>query len=232
MATRNPLVVLALLSLAIAAAPACSPMAPKPTQLTANLVDPLTVNAVSMFNSCVGHPYPSTNSPNSGKNYFWANSTNYGTNDQLKEYAVCSGTLDQTNADTNDPQEFVRGESVHLFCDHSSTALRYFHLNLAASLLGHHVNSGDFLGYGAMAEAGQPPSGSWQNSPSIDIAVSEGDDTHTEDYFAKLDGPSFAAWSVRGVTALSQTINPGNPTCSTWSAYIGDRDILSFSPIR
>lgn len=203
-----------------------------PVQLTANVVDPLSVNAVSLFNSCVGHAYPETNSPNSGKNYFWANSTNFGTNDQLKEFAACSGTLSQNNDDTNDPAEFVRGWSVHLFCDNSSTSLRYFHLNVNAGLLSHHVNAGDFLGYGAMAQAGQPPSGSWQNSPNIDIAVNTGDDSHTQNYFASLDAAAFAAWSVRGVSSVSQTIKAGNPTCQSYSAYIGTADVLSFSPAR
>jgi hypothetical protein len=203
-----------------------------PTQLTANVVDPQSVNAVSLFNSCVGHPYPAPTAPNSAKNYFWANSTNFGTNDQLREYAACSGALSQTNNDTNDPSEFVRGQSVHLFCDHSSTSLRYFHLNFAPALLGHHVNAGEFLGFGAMAQAGQPPSGSWQNSPNVDVAVNDGDDSRTRNYFSSLDGASFAAWSVRGVTSISQTIKPGNPTCASFSAYIGSADVFSFTPAR
>ena len=49
-----------------------------PALLTANVVDPQSVNAVSLFNSCEGHSYPQSNSPNSAKNYFWPNSTNFG----------------------------------------------------------------------------------------------------------------------------------------------------------
>jgi hypothetical protein len=203
-----------------------------PTQLTANVVDPQSVNAVSLFNSCVGHPYPDPASPNSGKNYFWANSTNFGTNDQLKVFAACSGTITQTNNDTNDPAEFTRGWSVHLFCDNSSTSLRYFHLNIDSTHLGHHVNAGDFLGFGAMAQAGQPPSGSWQNSPNIDVAVNNGDDSRTQNYFSSLDGATFAAWSVRGVTSVSQTIKAGAPICANFSGYIGTADVFSFMPVR
>lgn len=227
----KPLPLLALLT--VFAATDCNRVTgSNPTQLTANVVDPQSVNAVSLFNSCVGHPYPDPASPNSAKNYFWANSTNFGTNDQLKVFAACSGTVSQTNNDTNDPSEFIRGWSVHLFCDHSSTSLRYFHLTTDSSHLGRHVNAGDLLGFGAMAQAGQPPSGSWQNSPDIDVAVNDGDDSRTQNYFASLDGPTFAAWSARGVTSLSQTVKPGNVTCANFSGYIGSADVFSFTPVR
>ena len=203
-----------------------------PTQLTANVVDPQSVDAVSLFNSCVGHPYPLSNAPNSAKNYFWGNSTNFGTNDQLKEFAACSGTMNQNNDDTNDPSEFVRGESVHLYCDNSSTSVKYFHLNFDPSLLGHHVSSGDFVGFAALAQAGQSWS-NWQTSSPMDIAVNVGDDSRTQDYFASLDGAAFAAWSVRGVTSISQTTKPGNVSCANWQAYPGSpNDVLSFSPVR
>jgi hypothetical protein len=203
-----------------------------PIQLAANAVNPLDVNAVSQFNSCVGHAYPETNSPNSGKNYFWPNSTNFGTDNQLSEYAACSGTISQNNDDTNDPAESVRGETVHLYCDGSSTSLRYFHINLTASLLGHHVKAGDLLGYGVTTQAGQAPASSWQNSSNIDIAVNAGDDSRTQNYFSSLDAPTFAAWSVRGLTSMSQTIVPGDPSCATFASAIGGIGIFSFTPSR
>ena len=43
---------------------------------------------------------------------------------------------------------------------------------------------------------------------------------------------AFGAWSARGVTSVSQTVNAGNPTCTTYSANIGDRGIFVFSPLR
>ena len=203
-----------------------------PTQLTANVVDPLSVDAVSLFNSCVGHPYPESNGPNSAKNYFWGNSTNFGTNDQLKEFAACSGTMNQNIDDTNDPSEFIRGESVHLFCDDSSTSVRYFHLNFAPALLGQHVTAGDFVRFASLAAAGQSwPN--WRTSSPMDIAVNFGDDSKTQDYFASLDGAAFAAWSARGVTSISQTTKPGNVSCTNWQAYPGSpNDVLSFTPAR
>src|SRR5580698_6257924 len=63
--------------------------APNPTLLTANVVDPNDVDAVSDFNSCSGHNFPESNSPNSAKNYFWPNSTNFSTTNVLKEFAAC-----------------------------------------------------------------------------------------------------------------------------------------------
>ena len=83
-----------------------------------------------------------------------------------------------------------------------------------------------------MLSAGQSVSNMWQNSSNFDIAVYEGDDNSTEDYFAKLDAPTFAAWSARGLTSVAQTINPGNPTCTSFTSNPGSPDIFSFSPAR
>ena len=164
---------LAILLLSLASLRACkSSTAANPALLAANVADPMDLNAVSDFNSCVGHPYPDPASPNSGKNYFWPNSTNFGTNNGLKLYAACDGTTAQNSNDTNDPAEFTRRQTIHLYCDGSSTALRYFH------------------------------------------------------------AAAFGAWSARGVTSVSQTVNAGNPTCTTYSANIGDRGIFVFSPQR
>ena len=218
---------------ACAAAAAChggSPSGPSGPSvvLTANVVDPMTVNAVSKFNSCSGHAFPD-GSPNSAKNYFWPNSTNFSTNGVLREFAACDGMIGQNSDDTS-ANEQDRGHTYHLYCDSSSTMVRYFHLDLAAGGPGAHVHAGDFLGYAAMVGTGQVPSATWQNSSNFDIAVSEGDDNSTEDYFAKLGSSAFAAWAPRGLTSVSQTINPGNPTCPTFASNPGSPDILSFTP--
>jgi hypothetical protein len=202
-----------------------------PTLLTANVVDPADVDAVSDFNSCSGHNFPESNSPNSAKNYFWPNSTNFSTTNVLKEFAACPGTVGQ-NSDDSDPNEQDRGQTFHVYCDGSTTAVRYFHLAINAGVSGHHVNAGDFLGYAVMVGTGQQPSATWQNSSNFDIAVVENGDDNTTDYFAALDGPTFAAWGTRGLTQLSQTINPGNPVCSSFISGVGSRDVLSFSPVR
>ena len=199
--------------------------------LQANIVDPETVNAVSKFNSCAGHGFPETDSPNSAKNYFWPNSTNFSTNGQLREYAACSGIINQ-NSDDTAANEQDRGQTFHLSCDGSSTALRYFHLSLATGLFGQHVNAADFLGFASMVGTGQSPSATWQNSSNFDIAVVEGNDNNTTDYFAKLSPSAFAAWAPRGLTDVSQTINPGNPTCPAFSSNVGSPDIFSFTPVR
>jgi hypothetical protein len=201
-----------------------------PVLLTANIVDPQSVNAVSMFNSCAGHAYPEQNSPNSGKNYFWPNSTNFSTTGILKEYAACDGTATQVSDDL-DPNEMDRGQTLHLYCDKSSTALRYFHVVFAPGLVGQHVSAGDFLGYASMLGTGQTPSTTWQNSSNFDIAVSEQDDSRTEDYFAKLSPAALAAWSARGLASVSQTINRANPACSTFTSGIGSPDVFSFAPV-
>ena len=192
----------------------------------------MTVNAVSKFNSCVGHAFPQPNSPNSGKNYFWPTSANFNSTDQLRLYAACDGTTGQNNDDTNDPSPSAtsRGPSIHLFCDNSSTGLRYFHINVTPGTLGQHVKAGDFLGYAVMLGTGQTPAATWPFSSNFDIAVIEGDDSVTVDYFAKLTASAFAAWAPRGLTFLSQTLFPGNPTCASYSSYIGDPGILSFTP--
>lgn len=202
-----------------------------PTMLTANIVDPQSVDAVSTFNSCSGHAFPETNSPNSGKNYFWPNSTNFSTNGVLQEFAACDGTVGQNSDDTS-ANEQDRGNTVHLYCAAGSTSLRYFHITLNSGILGSHVSAGEFLGYATMLNIGQTSSGTWQNSSNFDIAVSDGNDNTTVDYFAKLDGPTFAAWSARGLTSLSQTINPGNPTCTNFDSNPGSPDVFSFSPVR
>ena len=199
--------------------------------LTANIVDPLSVNAVSDFNSCSGHAFPQNNSPNSAKNYFWPNSTNLNTTNVLQEFAACPGKIGQ-NSDDTDPNEQDRGRTYHLYCDNSSTGLRYFHLNINPGVNGAHVSAGDLLGFATMLGTGQNPSGTWQNSSNFDIAVYEGDDDHTENYFSKLDAATFAAWSTRGLTSVANTVNPGNPTCTSFISNPGSPDIFSFSPPR
>jgi hypothetical protein len=77
-------VVLSLLSVCLSACHNPAGPGGPPLSLPVNVVDPATVNAVSRFNSCVGHAFPLQNSPNSGKNYFWPISSNQSTNDQLR----------------------------------------------------------------------------------------------------------------------------------------------------
>ena len=221
----------AFLSLALLCLPctACDGTSPKPSLLTANVVNPQDVNAVSDFGSCSGHPYPETNSPTSGKDYLWPNSTNFSTTNVLREFAACDGTVGQ-NSDDTDTNEVSRGITVHLHCDGSSTQLRYFHITLTSGVLGQHLSAGAFMGYATMLSTGQSPSNDWQNSSNFDIAVSEKNDTATEDYFAKLDGPTFAAWSARGLTTVAQTISRATGPCTSFTSNPGSPDIFSFVP--
>ena len=219
---------LAALLFTLASPLACkSTTAANPVLLTANVADPNDLNAVSDFNSCIGHAF---NGNNSAKNYFWPNSTNFSTNGVVKLFAACNGITSQNSDDTNDPQEFTRGQSIHLSCDNSSTALRYFHITYPPGSLGQHVTAGAFLGTATMVGNGQTPSNSWQYSSNFDIAVVEGEDDRSENYFSKLDGPTFAAWAARGVTSVSQTIVPGNPNCTSYNANVGGPGIFVFTP--
>lgn len=221
-----------VVALLVASQLSCKPAtAPVSTLLSANAVDPNDVNAVSAFNSCQGHAYPEQNSPNSGKNYFWPNSTNFSSNNLLKEFAACAGNLAQSSQDKSADQQ-DRGQTIHLYCDNSSTRLKYFHVTFSQSILGTHVHAGDFIGYGSTLGTGQARSTSWKFSSNIDIAVSEENDDRTEDYFSRLDGPTFAAWGARGVTSLSQTTRAGNVTCSGYNASTGPPDIVFFTPER
>jgi hypothetical protein len=200
-------------------------------QLSANIVDPLTVNAVSQFNSCVGHAFPLPSSPNSAKNYFWPTSENFSTIHQLPLYAACDGTIGQNSSDTNDPTS-TRGATAHLWCDSSSTGLRYFHIDMSAGVLGQHVHAGDALGFAVMLDAGQARSAAWQFSSNFDIAVFEKDDSATVNYFAKLSASAFGAWASRGLTSVAATNYAGPSTCSSFNSNVGDQGILTFTPIR
>lgn len=202
-----------------------------PVLLSANVVDPQDVNAFSQFHSCVGHAYPQPDSPNSGKNYFWPNSTNFSSNALLKLFAACTGKLGQNGDDTNDPREFVQGESVHLWCDGSSTAIRFFHINVTPRLLGQHVSAGDVIGYASLLGAGDPPASEWKYSENFDISVVDGDDSKAENYFSKLDAAAFAAWSARGITSVDQTIAPPR-VCTSYSSNVGNFGIVVLTPPR
>ena len=216
---------------------AVSPLACKnstgssPTQLMANVVNPQDVNAISLFNSCVGHAYPGPAAPNSAKNYFWPNSINFATNTALRLYAACDGTTAQP-ADDLSPDEVSRGQTMHLYCDNSSTALRYFHLVFDPGLVGKHVTAGSLLGTASMVGDGQSPAATWQNSSNFDIAVSDQDDSRTENYFAMLGASAFAAWAGRGITSVGQTAKPGNPSCPSYTSQVGDPDIPELAPAR
>jgi hypothetical protein len=136
------MLVVVLAALSVSPLACTSATASSPRSLTANVVDPNDVNQVSKFNSCEGHAYPEQNSPNSGKNYFWPNSTNFSTNTVLKEYAACDGTAGQTAQDQSADQQ-DRGRTLHLVCDNSSTRLRYFHVNFTSAVVGKHVSAID-----------------------------------------------------------------------------------------
>lgn len=199
--------------------------------LSANIVDPLTVNAISQFNSCAGHAFPLPTSPNSAKNYFWPNSTNFSTTSVLPLYAACTGTTGQNNSDTNDPSS-TRGVTMHLWCDSSSTGLRYFHINPSSGIPGRHVSAGEAIGFASMLGAGQAASTAWLFSSNFDVAVFDGDDSSTKNYFAKLSSSALGAWAARGVTSVAQTLSSGPSTCSTFSSNVGDAGIVTLSPIR
>lgn len=227
----------AALVCATAAAPWCagchnpaSPGGGPPILLPANIADPSAINAVSQFNACVGHPFPLPSSPTSAKNYFWPTSTNFSSTDKLDVYAACDGTTGQNASDTNDPTS-TRGATIHLWCDGSSTGLRYFHLNAAPGALGRHVSAGEKLGFAAMLGPGQAPSTAWQFSSNFDVAVFDGDDGATANYFAKLGASAFAAWGPRGVTSVAQTAASGG-SCTSYSSNVGDAGILSLSPLQ
>ncbi len=83
---------------------------------------------------------------------------------------------------------------MRLYCDNSSTQLRYFHVNLDSRILGTQVRA--------------------------------------VNYFAKLDGPTFVAWGARGLTSVSQTVRPGNPTCQGYNTISGPPDVFFFVPER
>ena len=203
-------------------------------QLPVNVVDPANVNAVSKFNSCVGHPFPQQNSPNSGKNYFWPSSAYNSTNGQLPIYAGCTGTITQPQDDTNDTsaQAQSRGQAFHLSCDNSSTGIRYLEITFSSSIIGKHVAAGDSIAYAELLGNNQTPAQTWQYSSTFDIAVYEGSDTSTVNYFSALSASAFAAWASRGVTSAAQTINSPAPTCSSYNANVPAADIVSFAPPR
>ncbi len=90
--------------------------------------------------------------------------------------------------------------------------------------------TGDFLGDAVLLGNDQTPSAIWQNSSNFDIAVFEGNDADTLDYFAALSPSALAAWAVRGVTTVVQTVYSGNPVCATFNSGIPDPGILVFSP--
>jgi hypothetical protein len=62
--------------------------------------------------------------------------------------------------------------------------------------------------------------------------IQGGNDDSTENYFAALDASTFAAWAARGLTSVAQTVNPGNPVCTSFLSAPGSRDIFVFTPIR
>lgn len=223
-----------LLAAGVCAASCHSPTDPSGPALAlpVNVVDPTSVNAVSKFDSCVGHPFPQQSSPNSGKNYFWPASAFSSTTSQLPVYAGCDGTISQPMDDTNDPSPIAssRGQAFHLSCDRSSTGIRYQEISFDAGIVGQHVTAGQLIAHADLLGNGQSPAPSWQYSSNFDIAVFNGDDTNTINYFAALSADAFGVWAARGVTSVAQTLNPGNPTCAAFNSYIGQPDIVAFTP--
>jgi hypothetical protein len=82
-----------------------------------------------------------------------------------------------------------------------------------------------------MVGTGQAPSQAWNFSSNFDIAVSEGDDRTTENYFSKLSPAALSAWGARGLTSPSQAIVPGNPTCAQFNPA-GNAGVFAFTPLR
>ncbi|MEO7363105.1 MAG: hypothetical protein ABI120_22420 [Gemmatimonadaceae bacterium] len=72
----------------------------------------------------------------------------------------------------------------------------------------------------------------WLYSSNFDVAVSEGNDDKTEDYFSKLSATALAAWSARGIGAATLTTRADNPTCTSYNATFGLPDVILFTPAR
>ena len=224
------LVVAALVWVCLSPLACASPTAPS-LLLLANVVDPDDVNAVSAFNSCQGHRYPQPDARNSAKNYFWPNSTNFSSTTLLKEFAACDGRVDQSAQDKSSDQ-IDRGRTVHLYCEGSTTRLKYFHVNFDPRILGQQVKAGAFIGYASTLGTGQTRSTSWLYSSNFDIAVSEGNDENTVDYFGKLSATALSAWRARGLTSAMQTTRAGNISCSGYNAIFTAPDVIIFTPTR
>jgi hypothetical protein len=126
----------------------------------------------------------------------------------LPIYAGCAGTITQPQDDTNDTSAEAqsRGQAFHLTCDGSSTGIRYLEITFSSAIIGRHVAAGDLIAYADLLGNGQTPADTWKNSSSFDIAVYEGDDANTVDYFAALNTGAMAAWAARGVSSVTQTI--------------------------
>ena len=170
------------------------------------------------------------NSTGSSPTQLMANVVNPQDVNTISLFNSCVGHAQR--ADDLSPDEVSRGQSMHLYCDNSSTALRYFHLVFDAGLVGKHVTAGSLLGTASMVGDGQSPAATWQNSGNSDIAVSDQDDSRTENYFAKLSASAFAEWARRGITAVGQTAKPGNPSCPSYTSQVGDPDIRELAPAR
>ena len=103
-------------------------------------------------------------------------------------------------------------------------------ISFDAGIVGQHVTAGQLIAHADLLGNGQSPAPSWQYSSNFDIAVFNGDDTNTINYFAALSADAFGVWAARGVTSVAQTLNPGNPTCAAFNSYIGQPDIVAFTP--
>lgn len=197
-----------------------------PVLLSANFVRPDQVNAVSKFNSCCGHAYPQQDSPRSGKNYFWPNSTNYNSSGKIRLYAACTGSIKQTAQDTSND----RGSTVHLFCENSSTAVRYFHGVYDVPLPSGKISAGSPIGYADVSSTSSPCP-SWAFCTNFDVAVSDDSDDTTVNYFSKLDSASMAEWNNRGLSDPNATNISTTAPCANFSCNVSDSSqVFSFSP--
>lgn len=115
----------------------------------------------------------------------------------------------------------VRGRRFHLFCDNSSTALEYFHVNFNDSLLETHVNAGDLLGHADTRVGGTcMPDG----CSDFDISMADGNDDATVSIFARMSAEVAALWAARGITDASVVTRSPAPVCSSWLSEKTDTD--------
>ena len=198
-----------------------------------NPVDPAEIHHVSKYNSCCGHAYPEQDSPNSAKHYFYPVDSLVNTNDRIHVYAACAGKVVQENRDM-DSQAIPgigepRGQHFHLYCDGSSTRLRYFHVNHAAALLGSHVDAGALLGTADVrCQVGTPPNP--EQCSDFDVAVSDHSDEETASLFSRLTPEALAAWAPRGLTSVSQVLRTPAPTCEAYACAHEEPDTFTLSP--
>lgn len=188
--------------------------------VTHSIVDPTKIKSVSKYNSCCGHPYPTSRSQ---KHYFIPVTALQGTEKQLEVRSPCDGQVTSLDSDQGGCKSgAVRGSQIKIGCfDNLTATIVIFHITPESKISTRSiVKAGDLLGHAHFNCPGEDAT-----KGSFDVAYFSSGST-LDTVFNHMTDVAFESWKIRGYT--SEQFSSTQANCSFEDVASCEADTVSF----